>query len=73
MKICQSITGILPNFNRVSIIVWLHYQDFNKALREKGKLELHKHAVCFIEYILEAVNHKTITYFISSVRTLDGV
>ena len=51
--------GILPNCNQVSTIVWLHYQDFNIAIWEQARWELHKDATCCFEQIVEAALYKT--------------
>ena len=50
--------GIIPSCSHVSTAVWLHQLDFNEALREKGRWELHKNIACCLEQILEAAPHK---------------
>ena len=51
--------GILPRFNHVSTIAWLHHLDFNKILGEK-KLDslLDKDTACYFKLILEAAPYK---------------
>ena len=48
-----------PSCSHVSTILWLPHMDFNKALRQKVRWELHKDVVCCFEQILEAAPHKT--------------
>ena len=59
------IFTILPRYSHVSTIVWLHQPDFNEALEEKARWELHKDATRCFEKILEVTPEKT-----ASVRPL---
>ena len=57
--IWKSEARILSNFRHISTIVWLHYLDSNKTLREKARWELHKDAACCFEQVLDAAPYKT--------------
>ena len=61
--------GILPSGSCVSIIVWLHHVNFNKALKEKDRWELHKDVQCCFEQILEAAPHKAAATCLSSHKS----
>ena len=51
-----NLTGILPSYSHVSIIVWLHDLEFNETLGEKARWRLHKDVTLFFEQFLEAVH-----------------
>ena len=52
-------TGILPSYNCINAIVWLHQLDFNETIGEKARWELRKSIACYLQQILEVVLYKT--------------
>ena len=51
--------GILPSYNYVNTITWLHHLNLNKIPGEKATWELNKDTACCLEQILEAKSYMT--------------